>query len=266
MELEAAPPRQTWRPPRRRQAVPQAIDALDRIAGGAPWGVGECGEHLGARAGPGRRILQSSGSKPGAATATGSPCPASPSPRSAAMARWSEKSSGRLPERGTRAIATSVSIRWRPAGAAPRMCRPSRICISFSSQRWASIALQCLAGFIGEKAEILVEPVARSGGEDLALQIVATAAVDAGGKVIFVDQRLELGKARMGLGAGHRRHQMVDDDGRSATLGLRALAGVVDDEGIDQRRRPRAPTSGQQASERPSALPGSHSRLPCLPQ
>ena len=37
-----------------------------------------------------------------------------PRPRSAAMARCSEASAGRPPERGTRAIATSVSIRCRP--------------------------------------------------------------------------------------------------------------------------------------------------------
>ncbi len=59
-------------------------------------------------------------------------------------------------------------------------------------------------------------------------------------RVAFVDQRLQRRERPMQLGAGHRRHQVVNDHRRRAPLGLRALAGIVDDEGIDQRRRPEA--------------------------
>ena len=57
---------------------------------------------------------------------------------------------------------------------------------------------------------------------------------------------------------------MIDDHRGGAPLGLAALAGIVDDEGIEMRQRPSA-ASGQQDAESASALPGSHSRLPCLP-
>ena len=40
-----------------------------------------------------------------------------------------------------------------------------------------------------------------------------------------------------GLGAGHRRDQMIDDRGVRAPFGLGALARIVDQEGIDQRQR-----------------------------
>ena len=86
--------------------------------------------------------------------------------------------------------------------------------------------------------EIAVQAVALGEGDDLGGEVVAAAFVDAGGEVVFVDQRLELGERPVDLGARHRRHQMIDDDRRGAALRLAALAGVVDEERIDQRRRP----------------------------
>ena len=80
--------------------------------------------------------------------------------------------------------------------------------------------------------------MALGGGEDFLLEVGAPARIDAGGEVVLVDQRLELGEAAMDLGARHRRHEMVDDHRRRAALGLAALARVVDDEGIDERERP----------------------------
>ena len=53
---------------------------------------------------------------------------------------------------------------------------------------------------------------------------------------VFVQQLLQLGQLAVGVGAGHRRHQVVDDGGVAAALGLGALAGVVDDERVDQRQ------------------------------
>ena len=56
--------------------------------------------------------------------------------------------------------------------------------------------------------------------------------------VIFVDQPLELGLRAVAAGAGQRRGQMVDDDRLGAALGLRALAGIIDDERVEMRQRP----------------------------
>ena len=53
---------------------------------------------------------------------------------------------------------------------------------------------------------------------------------------VLVEQLLEPGDVAVGLGAGHRRDQVVDDRGVRAALGLRALARVVDQEGVDQRQ------------------------------
>ena len=52
---------------------------------------------------------------------------------------------------------------------------------------------------------------------------------------VFVEQRLELRHLVVGVGAHHRRHQVVDDHRVHAPLGLDALARVVDDEGVDER-------------------------------
>ena len=53
---------------------------------------------------------------------------------------------------------------------------------------------------------------------------------------VLVEQLLELGHLVVGLRPRHRRHQVVDDGGVPAPLGLAALAGVVDDEGVEQRQ------------------------------
>ena len=52
---------------------------------------------------------------------------------------------------------------------------------------------------------------------------------------VLVEQRLQLGHLVVGVGAHHRRHEVVDDHGVHAALGLHALAGVVDDERVDER-------------------------------
>ena len=52
---------------------------------------------------------------------------------------------------------------------------------------------------------------------------------------VLVQQLFQFGQVAVGVGAGHRRDQVVDDDRVAAPLGLGALAGVVDDERVDQR-------------------------------
>ena len=52
---------------------------------------------------------------------------------------------------------------------------------------------------------------------------------------VLVEQRLELRHLVVGVRAHHRRHEVVDDHGMHAALGLDALARVVDDERVDER-------------------------------
>ncbi len=81
---------------------------------------------------------------------------------------------------------------------------------------------------------------------------------------VLVEQLLQLGQVAVGVRAGHRRHQMVDDRRVPAPLGLGALAGVVHDERVDQRQvaqhRVRRASGAQ-----PEALAGQPPIVPCLP-
>ena len=60
--------------------------------------------------------------------------------------------------------------------------------------------------------------------------------VEGADRGVLVEQLLQLGQVAVGVGAGHRRDQVVDDGGVPAPLGLGALARVVDDERVDQRQ------------------------------
>ena len=52
---------------------------------------------------------------------------------------------------------------------------------------------------------------------------------------VAVEELLELGQLVVRVGPGQRRREVVDDDGVGAALGLGALAGVVDDERVEER-------------------------------
>ena len=60
--------------------------------------------------------------------------------------------------------------------------------------------------------------------------------VERGDVGVLVEQLLEPGDVAVGLGARHRRDQVVDQRGVRAALGLGALARVVDQERVDQRQ------------------------------
>ena len=53
--------------------------------------------------------------------------------------------------------------------------------------------------------------------------------------IVFVHQPFQLHHRSVALGARERRGQMIDDCGMSAALCLRALARIVDDEGVEVR-------------------------------
>ena len=61
--------------------------------------------------------------------------------------------------------------------------------------------------------------------------------IEIGGERILVDQRLQPCEVVVQFGTGHRWRQMIDNDRAGAAFGLDALAGIVDDKGIEMRQR-----------------------------
>ncbi len=88
------------------------------------------------------------------------------------------------------------------------------------------------------QADIGIEPAVAGEVENAALEIGEAAPVHAGGGIVFVEQRFEVFQGPIGLGAGERGHEVIDDDGAGAALGLGALARIVDDEGIEVGQLP----------------------------
>lgn len=74
--------------------------------------------------------------------------------------------------------------------------------------------------------------------EDVLLQLAGTPWVEQLCLVILVGQQLQVAQRPVGFGASQRRHQVVDDHGLGAALGLGALARVIDDKRVDIRQRP----------------------------
>ena len=73
--------------------------------------------------------------------------------------------------------------------------------------------------------------------DDLLAEQFQSARINASRLVIFVDELFQVPQGPIAFGAGQRRRQMVDDDGGCAPLGLRALARIVDDEGVQVWQR-----------------------------
>ena len=68
-------------------------------------------------------------------------------------------------------------------------------------------------------------------------QQLRAARVEAAGEIIFIDQRFEVFQRSVAFSPCKGRRQMVDDDGGCAPLGLRSLARIVDDEGVNVGQR-----------------------------
>ena len=137
--------------------------------------------------------------------------------------------------RGTRASAASRSRSSRPVGDAPKTCSPSRICASLRSQRKVSI-LRSASALVGRQADVRSSRASRVKSRMRLRRCAQPPPVHAAGRVVLVEQRLEILQRAVGLGPRQRRHQMIDDDRAGAALGLRALAGIVDDERIEMRQ------------------------------
>ena len=89
----------------------------------------------------------------------------------------------------------------------------------------------------GADAGLARQTAALRGLDDQRRQPLAPAAVEAVGLGIFVDQPLELARVAGKSAVDKRRRQMADGQRRDATLGLRRLARIADDERIDHRQR-----------------------------
>ena len=152
----------------------------------------------------------------------------------------------------------------RPAGRAPSTCRPSRICTSLISQsqpstcsRKSSKPSSCGRSFRPRSwssfaACISVQICWRIAGQ--------LRRVERGDVGVLVEQLLEPGDVAVGLGARHRRDEVVDERGVRAALGLRPLPRVVDQERVDQREgrraRRRCRSSRSCPASCPAATPG----------
>ncbi len=86
------------------------------------------------------------------------------------------------------------------------------------------------------QAQVLVHVRGLHEGPDLRADGRQLGRVHRGDVAVLVEQLLEPRDVAVRLRAGHGRDQVVDDRGVRAALGLRALARVVDEEGVDQRQ------------------------------
>ncbi len=138
-----------------------------------------------------------------------------------------------------RAKATRSAFSLSPSGLRPKTCSPSRICSSFNSQRNpSSLPSAAAVSSPAVMPQSPSSPAARACSRIAEASTASRRESPQRGLVVFVDQPFELGHRPVTAGAGQRRRQVVDDHRLSPPLGLRALAGIVDDERIEMRQRP----------------------------
>ena len=92
-------------------------------------------------------------------------------------------------------------------------------------------------GFRLDKAQVFVQAVLQHVGQDVFAQAACPQGVERQGLDVLVHLPLQLQQRAVGFGPRQGGHQVVDDDGLCAPLGLAALAGVVDDEGVQVWQR-----------------------------
>ncbi len=106
----------------------------------------------------------------------------------------------------------------------------------------AEMRVQRAQGVVGRRiprhVDVGIEPLRARQRQNVLGQHGGALGIEIGGQRIFVDQGFQPRQIVVQFGARHRRRQMIDDDRAGAALGLDALAGIVDDEGIEMRQRP----------------------------
>ena len=209
----------------------QQFQPLDRVAVGAP--------------GVGADVRRA---RPGAGRSTASPRSAVERIESAELQIGGQRADQRLIAalrllpRGTRASATTRSRRAAARPAIGRRCAGRRGSAFPSGRRGRSSSLrQRRVGIVGLGRCRNPRPCPSRCAqiEDLRLRRSRQRRGSTPRRlVVFVDQRFEVLQRAVALGAGQRRRQVIDDHRDGAALGLRALAGIVDDERIEMRQRP----------------------------
>ena len=109
--------------------------------------------------------------------------------------------------------------------------------MSLRSQSQPSSATSASSGGLPSAAHSLSRPVACAAFEDQRRDGAGAARIERLRLGEFVEQAFELERRPMRAGSDQRRRQMADGHCADAALRLRRLAGIVDDERIDDRRR-----------------------------
>ena len=109
--------------------------------------------------------------------------------------------------------------------------------MSLRSQSQASRATSASSGGLPSAAHSLSNPAFAPPLEDERGDGARAARIEPLRLGEFVEQPFELERRAMRPGGDQRRRQMADRRRADAALGLRRLAGIVDDERIDDRRR-----------------------------
>src|SRR3984957_14699273 len=77
--------------------------------------------------------------------------------------------------------------------------------------------------------EIILEPRRAHEIPNLTAQHRELVRIEYLGAIIFLDETRQRRKRSIGIRMSQRRHQMIHDDGMGASLGLCALARIIDD-------------------------------------
>ena len=227
----------------------QVLQALDRVAGAAPGRA--VGERLRPRALPrraerGRERIQPEGEVVGQCAQEGSLAGAG----AAHAAR--DRAQEFVAPRGLGRPAEDVE-----AVANLHLLDLAEIAIE--------LAERVVAVVVGLDAAILVEPDRRGKLQDARAQRRTPARIEGSGVEELVHQPLQLLQRTVAARARQRRRQVIDDHRRPPPLGLAALAGVVDDEGIDVRDRPRAQLPESSLPRAPAPCPAAIPRCRACP-
>ena len=106
----------------------------------------------------------------------------------------------------------------------------------------AEMGIERAQGLVGRRIprhiDVRIEPLRPRQRQNVFGKHGGPLRIEIGRQRILVDQRFQPREIVVQFGAGHRRRQMIDNDRAGAALGLDALAGIVDDEGIEMRQRP----------------------------
>ena len=137
------------------------------------------------------------------------------------------------------ASASSSSPEAKPSalsGERPNTCSPSPTRMSLRSQSQPSSAMSASSGGLPSAAHSLKQAGCGAALEDQRRDRAGATRIERLSLDEFIEQAFELERRAMRAGGDQRRRQMADRTRADPALRLRRLAGIVDDERIDDRR------------------------------